>query len=581
MSFLTRFSIVSFVATTIVAVALAWGLSDELANNAIRQAAEATAAQVHAVIERRLGPEDFLAPFDSAKADTMDETLATDLHDSGVTRVKLWSPEGMVLYSDQRELIGMTFPVKEDLGSALDGSIHAEVTDLSAAENMTERTDHSELLEVYAPIRFGGSTTIAVYEVYRDTATLRASIDRMRIRVWLGALGGFLLVYIALFGIAHRASRALVASEQETRDRLQESLLVNSILQTSLAETDSLEVLRRICDDVGRSFSAACTPARMSDAEGGSLLGSSQGYLQLPRPASHAVNAPTQMGPYTIDEVGESGESPLSRSLDQRGTASALLIPLPHRSAEGALLVLESDSPRTWSQADRRTAAAVARAAAVAADNSLLLAELRHSNEELAAAYDSTIEGWARALDLRDHETEGHCRRVTDLTLALLRAAGVGGEALEHGRRGALLHDIGKMGVPDAILLKPGPLTDEEWEIMRRHPAHAKDFLSPIVHLRPAIDIPYGHHEHWDGTGYPEGRSGEEIPFTARVFAAVDIWDALLSDRPYRPAWSEERALDYIQSLSGTHLDPDVVRLFVDAVAPGIAEEPRGLRRAS
>lgn len=579
MSFLTRFSIVGFAATTLVAVAMAWGLSGELQNNAIRQAAEATAAQVHAAIERRLGPEDFQAPFDSTKADEMDAALATDLHDSGVTRVKLWSPQGVVLYSDQRELIGMSFPVKQALANAFSGSIHAEVTDRSAEENLAERTHHSELLEVYAPIRFDGSTTVAVYQVYRDTATLRASIDRLRIRVWLGALGGFLLVYVALFGIAHRVSRALVASERETKHRLQESLLVNSILQTSLAETDPLEVLRRICDDVGRSFSATCTPARMTDADEGGLPASSEDYLRLPQPMSQSTDLLVRRDPYTLDEVATHGESPLAHSLYERGTRSALLIPLPHRSDEGELLVLESDSPRTWSQADRRTAAAVARAAAVAADNSLLLTELRHSNEELATAYDSTIEGWARALDLRDHETEGHCRRVTELTLTLLRAAGVRGEALEHARRGALLHDIGKMGVPDAILLKPGPLTDDEWKIMRLHPGHAKNFLSPIEHLRPAIDIPYGHHEHWDGTGYPEGRSGEEIPFAARVFAVVDIWDALRSDRPYRPAWSEERALDHIGSLSGTHLDPDVVHLFMDLVASSDEESPQSLPR--
>ena len=194
---------------------------------------------------------------------------------------------------------------------------------------------------------------------------------------------------------------------------------------------------------------------------------------------------------------------------------------------------------------------------------------LRRSNLELSLAYDATIEGWSRAMDLRDHETEGHSRRVTEMTLRLARAMGMGEAELVHVRRGALLHDIGKMGIPDRILLKPGPLTDEELAVMRRHPAYAFEMLSPIAFLRPALDIPYCHHEKWDGTGYPRGLKGEQIPLAARIFAAVDIWDALRSDRPYRKAWPEERVCEHIASLAGTHLDPDVVRAFCNTSTRG------------
>src|SRR5581483_9371106 len=131
-------------------------------------------------------------------------------------------------------------------------------------------------------------------------------------------------------------------------------------------------------------------------------------------------------------------------------------------------------------------------------------------------------------------------------------------------RRGALLHDIGKMGVPDNILLKPGKLTDEEWEIMRRHPQYAFDLLTPISYLRRSLDIPFCHHEKWDGTGYPRGLKGEEIPLVARIFAVVDVWDAVTSDRPYRPAWTKDQALKHIQEQSGSHFDPRVVRTFLD-----------------
>jgi putative nucleotidyltransferase with HDIG domain len=179
-------------------------------------------------------------------------------------------------------------------------------------------------------------------------------------------------------------------------------------------------------------------------------------------------------------------------------------------------------------------------------------------------AYDTTIEGWSRVLDLRDKETEGHSRRVTELTLGLARAMGMSEDELVHVRRGALLHDIGKMGVPDAILLKPGPLDDEEWAIMCRHPVYAYQMLLPIAYLQEALDIPYCHHEKWDGSGYPRGLMGEQIPLAARIFAVVDVWDAMRSDRPYRTGWSAAETREHIRALAGTHFDPEVVRIFLE-----------------
>ena len=188
--------------------------------------------------------------------------------------------------------------------------------------------------------------------------------------------------------------------------------------------------------------------------------------------------------------------------------------------------------------------------------------QLQRVNQELLKAYDETIAGWSQALDLRDKETEGHSLRVTRMTERLALEMGVTEEQLIHIRRGALLHDIGKLGVPDAILFKPGPLTPEEWSVMRQHPTFAYQMLHEIEYLRPALEIPYCHHEKWDGTGYPRQISGTDIPLSARIFALADIWDALRSDRPYRSAWSAEKTLAYIRSLSGTHLDPAVVQAF-------------------
>jgi diguanylate cyclase (GGDEF)-like protein len=173
--------------------------------------------------------------------------------------------------------------------------------------------------------------------------------------------------------------------------------------------------------------------------------------------------------------------------------------------------------------------------------------------------HDDIVEGWSRAIVLRDCETSAHSRRVTSTTLELSRTLGISEEGMTDIRRGSLLHDIGKMGIPDVILHKPGPLTGEEWEVMRRHPAFAVDLLAPFDFLGPALDIPYCHHERWDGTGYPRGLKGEQIPLVARAFAAVDVWDALSYDRPYRKAWTEEHVRAHITALSGTQLDPDAV----------------------
>lgn len=209
---------------------------------------------------------------------------------------------------------------------------------------------------------------------------------------------------------------------------------------------------------------------------------------------------------------------------------------------------------------------ALAVQAAIAIDNATLFKRLQDSNAELILAYDTTIEGWSRALELRDKETEGHTQRATQMTLQVAESLGMREEQLVHVRRGALLHDIGKMAVPDTILLKSGMLSDAEQEIMRRHPQYAFELLSPIAYLRPALDIPYCHHEWWDGSGYPRGLKGDQIPLAARIFAVADTWDALISDRRYHEAWSGEKVEAHIRSLAGSQFDPLLTEKFFEII---------------
>jgi PAS domain S-box-containing protein/putative nucleotidyltransferase with HDIG domain len=218
--------------------------------------------------------------------------------------------------------------------------------------------------------------------------------------------------------------------------------------------------------------------------------------------------------------------------------------------------------------------AALATQTALAVIHTEVVDGLRRSNAELVDAYEATIDGWSRALDLRDEETDGHSRRVAELTVKVAAAMGVSDADLVHVRRGALLHDIGKMGIPDEVLQKAGPLTEAEWHTMRQHPRIAYDLLRSITFLRPALDIPYCHHERWDGTGYPRGLRGEEIPIAARIFAVADIWDALLSDRPYREAWDIHKVRRHLTNLAGNHLDPTAVAMFLRTVdRPGAGFE--------
>jgi len=251
------------------------------------------------------------------------------------------------------------------------------------------------------------------------------------------------------------------------------------------------------------------------------------------------------------------------RDFQIEGFAAYFAAPMIAKGAVVGVLELFGRKPRRPDEDWVQFFEAIAGQAAIAVDSARLFEDLQRSNASLADAYDATLEGWSRAMDLRDHETEGHSQRVAYKTVELARLLGFDEDALVHVWRGALLHDIGKMGVPDAILHKPGPLDAREWEIMKLHPVLAYELLSPINFLERALDIPYCHHEKWDGSGYPRGLAGEEIPLAARVFAVVDVWDAFLSNRPYRRALPEPEVKSRIRALAGSHFDPEVVDKFL------------------
>ena len=229
-------------------------------------------------------------------------------------------------------------------------------------------------------------------------------------------------------------------------------------------------------------------------------------------------------------------------------------------------LNLNSEASGSYNNQHAQILKAFSNQAGIAIYNATLMSDLRKSHLKLIKAYESTLIGWSMALELRDFETEGHSQRVLQLTIKLSCRLGITEPELTQVRYGALLHDIGKIGIPDAILNKPGPLNEDEWKIMRQHPEFAYHLLKQIPYLSSAIDIPYCHHEKWDGTGYPRQLRHEEIPLTARIFAIIDVWDGLCSKRPYHLPWPREQAIEYIQNQSGRHFDPQIVTEFMKMI---------------
>jgi HD-GYP domain-containing protein (c-di-GMP phosphodiesterase class II) len=252
-----------------------------------------------------------------------------------------------------------------------------------------------------------------------------------------------------------------------------------------------------------------------------------------------------------------------------RGYRSSAAVPLREKGFVVGVLSVYAGEPQGFDTEDEELLEQIGLEVSFALDSIDAEAKRERAETGLAEAYDTTLEGWAKALELRDKETEGHSRRVTEATVTVARTMVFSEQDLIHLRRGSILHDIGKMGIPDDILRKNGPLTEQERLIVQRHPITAFTLLKPISYLEKALEIPYCHHEKWDGTGYPRGLKEEAIPLAARIFAVVDVWDALRSDRPYRNAWPQERVAAYLYAESGKHFDPQVVNAFLQMMEKG------------
>ena len=754
LSLLTRFTLLSFFITLMIAMGLAWRLERALERDAFSAVARNTADQATNILNEHLAISDLETSLQGARYTEIDSLIHNTLLSSNIVRIKIWNHDGLLVYSDEKNIMGKVFPLDTHLQAALSGEIATEISDLQGEENIAERGLYQELFEIYVPLQPADSQEIlGVYEVYYDLSKLQPRLMRIRYTVWSGVGIAFLILYGTLFLLVRGASKELIQKNKEnqvllvTERRERESSQRLERLSHALSEIlDLRKLLDLICResvDVFKTQSAFLWLLEGEELIGFSAYGAGADHFIGMRAAiydPHLLGARVarERKPILINDA------PNSRGADQKlvklfDIKSMMGIPLiKGMRVLGALMILDSENPErfnlqdleiasvlgshaalaidnaqlyekaqwhlknekalreidlaitsnrelnatldvvlyqartrlhvdacaillldaaaqtleyTSSQGFRteimkrtrvqlgegRVGAAVqeqrtfgcaeidspndipdrvelimaesfvayfiaplvakdkllgaleiyhraplivkkewlkfletlAGQTAIAIDNATLVAELQRSNIDLTLAYDTTLEGWSTALDLRDKETEGHTKRVTEMTVRLAERMGVSSQELIQIRRGALLHDIGKMAVPDRILLKPDKLSHEEWVVMQMHPMYAYQMLKPINYLNGAMEIPYCHHEKWDGTGYPRGLKGEEIPFGARIFCVVDVYDALTSNRPYRAAWPREKALDHIRGLSGTHFEPRVVEAFLQMVKDG------------
>lgn len=600
-SLLLKFSITSLALLAVIGALLGTGLTQHFEAQAVEQQKASVSSLVPAVVGAYI-TDDILAKGAQGGAYSAIESALSYLSGSGLVAVKIWNKDGIIVYSDQPRLVGQREALSSQVQDALNGSTIAELTPTDSNQSADER-GYGDLMRIYMPLQLPGSTQIgSAFEGYYDVTDLRTRISYTNGFLWASIAGGFFFLYVSLFTIVRNASSRLARQSEENahlyhkaEQRLAERVVAEKQIQRHLEQLQTLRTIDMAITsnlDLQLTLNVILTQTCMQlkiDAADVLLLEEHSGELayaagvgfrkgnivrsHIKLGEGYAGRAALQQRTLNIEKITNTGILGRAELLAGEGFVAYYAVPLVVKGHVKGVLEVFHRAPLVHDADWLNFLETLAGQAAIAADNATLFKDLQQSNQELAAAYDKTLEGWSRALDLRDKETEGHSRRVTEMAVRLAKQMGVRGEELVHIQRGALLHDIGKVGIPDGILLKPGPLTDEEWEIMRMHPVYAYDLLLPISFLGPALDIPYYHHEKWDGTGYPQGLRGEQIPLAARIFALADVWDALRSNRPYRSARPREMVYAYIKEQAGKHFDPGVVEAFlrmegVDAPGP-------------
>ena len=563
--------------TVIIAVALALGLEYQLEQNALQQEAADAADQVILIVGPNLTPADLTGPLDPARYAQIDSRIREDVLQAHVVRIKIWNPAGLLIYSDDKSLAGQTYPLTDELSKALGGNIATEVSTLNQAENVGERALYSRLLEVYVPIRLTGSDQIVgAYEIYHDLSLLDPIIASTRRFVWFGVGLGFLFLYGALFVLVRNASRELARRNSENKQLFEQE-------QTRRSELAALYELSRALADA-RTFETTLTIVTRHAVETVHVTFARIAVLEDSDFVVRAAYPVRELGGnLNLGERNSLGANQVcQRVLDQNepaviSTTSPELLPaeremlfvgmaetmclVPLRAGErslGLLMFGEARSPeREPFSADKlRLARSIGEQAASAMERVGLFAQLEQS-------YLQTVLALANAVDAKDTYTADHAQRLAQMALTVGSQLGLPDHELEALRYGAILHDIGKIGVPDAVLQKPTRLDAAEWAQMRQHPVIGAEILAPVPQLAGAAEIVRHHHERFDGKGYPDGLAGDAIPLGARILTVVDSYSAITDKRVYKDARPPSDAVAELRRYAGTQFDPRVVDAFL------------------
>jgi GAF domain-containing protein len=586
-SLLTSFSLLGGVLTIVIAVVFALALARQLEQNALAQEAASAADQVSLILSPNLSAAELAAPLSAARYGEIDALIRRDVLHEHIVRVKIWNPQGQLLYSDDEALIGQVFPISDELEEALDGQVAMEVSSLDKSENVSEAAAYDRLLEVYVPIRPAGSTAVAgAYEIYHDLAALDPLIAATTRFVWLGVGLGFLLLYGALFALVRNASQALTHSNEQNKQLYEQE-------QTRRAELTALYDLSRALADA-HDFDTTLalitrhavdtihvTLSRVALSENGEFIVRAAFPVRL-LPDAQKLAEPDRLGHNPLFQRALEQDLPVVVASDNPELSDAdratlfvglaetvCLMPLRAGGrALGLLMLGEARSPQRepFSAEKLHLVRSIGEQAASALYRLELFAQLESS-------YLQTVLALARAVDAKDNYTADHAQRLAQMATAIGGVLGLSRQALEDLRYGAILHDIGKIGVPDAVLQKPSKLDEAEWAQMRQHPAIGAGILAPIPHLAGAALVVRHHHERYDGRGYPDGLAGDAIPLGARILTVVDSYSAITDRRVYKVARPPHEAVAELRRHAGTQFDPRVVEIFL-AQIPIPAQQP-------
>ena len=551
---LRTFSAISALSMALVALALIWSLNRESERAALRQETQEAVQQADLLLRAGLLPARAHAdPLGPSALRNLADFTAANLRYGGNVRVKVWGLDGTILYSDAAAAIGRRISPDHELAAVLAGTSpnSAGISDLNAPENATERGHFSKLLEVYVPIHDGSGRIVGAYEVYHDLSTLGALEADLRGAVWRDVGAGFLIVYLALFLVVRNASRRLVRHGadnarllEEARRREADATLLYQVSERLRLDTGQRAALQSVLDSVCSTFGYLSCSLLLYDPAEASLY--------------RHISAGQQLNLLWTRGLAL-GDGAIGRAAEQRrivqvadvaadphslpslpGTRSEMAVPL--LAGERLIGVLDVQSARTHAFAERDVTVLGVLADQVAM--AILNGDLFAQRESL---YLAVLEMLARTIDARDPTTAGHSQRVAAYAVAIGGRLGLDAAQVQTLRRGGLLHDVGKIGVSDTVLNKPGALSPTERAEMERHTLMGFALLGDLPFLAEELPLIRGHHERWDGLGYPDGLAGEAIPLGARILAVADAYDAMISDRPYRlgiaPAAARERLL--------------------------------------